>query len=259
MIIRKACSRDIAWIEEYARRDPETQVLVLHDIRHERDRSDFYVAISNDDLEGFMVVYKGFRDYYSVLIEARDKDVVQELVKTYKYTYGDYPAIIHVLDHFADAVRDLLNISTTHNYLVMALREEMPRRVFEPPEGYITKLKGNGLRELKYGNKIESRLKRLLEPYGIVVDDKIIAIGGYCAMEPEAYMICGVYVEPDYRGRGFGKAISSILVEKAFKHTDIVTLWVREDNYPAIYVYTGIGFKTIRRNTWINIGIDKKP
>ena len=259
MIIRKACSRDITWIEEYAKRNPETQVLVLHDIRHERGRSDFYVAISDDNLEGFMVVYKGFGYFYSVLIEAGNKNAVLELVKTYKHIYGDYPAIIHVLDHFADVVKDLLNISSTYNYLVMALRKEAPRRVFKPLEGYITKLKDNELRELEYSHEVGSRLKRLLEPYGIVVNDKIVAIGGYCAMEPEAYMICGVYVEPDYRGRGFGKAISSILVEEAFKHTDIVTLWVREDNYPAVYAYIGIGFKIIRRNTWINIGIDKKP
>jgi len=258
MIIRRASGRDIAWIEEYAKRSPEAQVLVLHDIRHERDRSDFYVAISNDVLEGFMVVYKGFRDFYSVLIEARNKDVVQELVKTYRYIYGDYPAIIHVLDYFADAVRGLLNTSSAHNYLVMALRREVPRRVFKPPEGHVVELKSN-LRELEYSLEVKSRLKKLLKPYGIVVNNKIVAIGGYCAIEPEAYMICGVYVEPKHRGKGFGKAISSILVEEAFKYTDTVTLWVREDNYPAIYIYIGIGFKIIRRNTWISIGIDKKP
>jgi len=258
MIIRRACDRDVVLIEEYAKRNPETQVLVLHDIRRERDRSDFYVAISDEGLEGFMVIYKGFRDFYSVLIEAKNKDAVQELVKTYKYVYGDYPAIIHVLDYFADAVRCLLNTSSTYNYLVMALRREVPRRIFEPPEGYVVELKSD-LGGLEYSLEVKSRLKKLLKPYGIVVNGKIVAIGGYCAMEPEAYMICGVYVEPEYRGKGFGKAISSILVEEAFKYTDTTTLWVREDNYPAIYIYIEIGFKIIRRNTWINIGINEKP
>lgn len=254
--IREALEEDIERIEEYAKQYPETQVLVLHDIRHERDRADFYVAV-DEELEGYMIVYRGFRDFYSTIIEAKAKEVFEKLLKMYIKVYGDTPSIIHVWEKYAGIALNILDPTSTYKYYIMSLTKNMCRKIYNPLEGKVIELKS--IEGLEYSKEVEQRLRRLIEPHVIVVDNRVVAVGGYCATEPEAYMICGVYVEPDYRGGGFGKAISSILVEEAFKHTDIVTLWVGEDNYPAIHVYLEIGFKAVCKNMWINIGIDKRP
>ncbi len=256
VIVRQAGSREITLIEDYARRYPELNVLVLHDLRHERSRTDFYVAL-NEGLEGYMAVYRGFKDFYSTIVEANSSKVFRSLMETYAKIYRDTPSIIHVWERYADIVFEVLKPTSTYKYYVMSLSKNMCRRVYSVPKGVVVELES--LKGLVFSKDVEERFRRLLRPHAILVDNRVVAIGGYCATEPEAYMICGVYVEPDYRGRGFGKAVSSILVEEAFKHTDIATLWVREDNYPAIHIYLELGFKITRRNAWINIGVDKRP
>lgn len=107
---RRALREDIERIEEYAEQHPETQVLVLHDIRHERDKTDFYVAVDGG-LEGYMIVYRGFRGFYSTIIEAETSDAFRKLLGTYVELYGGTPSIIHVWEKYADIALSMLNRS----------------------------------------------------------------------------------------------------------------------------------------------------
>ncbi len=258
-VVRELEENELGVIEEYALGNPRLHVLVLKDIRRERGATDFYGVWIDYALKGFMVVYKGFKNFYSVIIEGENKNAIKALAARYMEVYGSRPAVIHVGIEYASIVEEIVEPTSTYKYYVMLLEKNWCRRIFTLPYGEIIRLDDKALGNLEYSPEVEARLRRLEEPYGVVMDSKIIGVGGYCAREPEAYMICGVYVEPQHRGKGIGKAISSHLVENALKNTNTVTLWVREDNYPAIKIYVDIGFKITRQNKWINKNTNIKP
>ena len=56
--------------------------------------------------------------------------------------------------------------------------------------------------------------------------------------------ITNIATHPDYRRRGYGKAIVEALIKYAKQNgLDSISLEVRESNAAAIELYTGLGFK----------------
>ena len=66
------------------------------------------------------------------------------------------------------------------------------------------------------------------------------------------YLIANVAVHPDYRRRGIARALTQAALEKAGRwRVQNIWLHVRDDNPPAIKLYTSMGFKPqVRRATW---------
>jgi ribosomal-protein-alanine N-acetyltransferase len=78
-------------------------------------------------------------------------------------------------------------------------------------------------------------------------DKKIIGYIVFWVIKDEA-QINNIAVHPDYRGRGFGKAIlSQVLEEMKASGTRLVTLEVRESNRPALAIYGALGFEFVGR------------
>ncbi|MGC9209332.1 MAG: GNAT family N-acetyltransferase [Nitrososphaeria archaeon] len=60
-------------------------------------------------------------------------------------------------------------------------------------------------------------------------------------------IIGGVVTREEFRNRGFATSVVSKLAYYIIKGGKIASLYVREDNIPAIRVYKKIGFKESRR------------
>lgn len=67
-----------------------------------------------------------------------------------------------------------------------------------------------------------------------------------------SYLIANVAVHPDWRGRGIGRMLTARAMEFAHRRgLSEVWLQVRDDNAPAINIYTGLGFQErARRTAW---------
>lgn len=68
------------------------------------------------------------------------------------------------------------------------------------------------------------------------------------------YLIANVAVHPDYRGRGIGRALTERAVNYA-RRRGVPRIWlqVRQDNVPAIHIYSSLGFdERTRRTTWFS-------
>jgi ribosomal protein S18 acetylase RimI-like enzyme len=81
--------------------------------------------------------------------------------------------------------------------------------------------------------------------YGILRDGKIVATAGTHVISPKYGIACvgNVFTHPDYRGHGYAAACTSAVVRDVLAAgcRDVV-LNVRQDNSPAIQVYTRLGF-----------------
>lgn len=78
----------------------------------------------------------------------------------------------------------------------------------------------------------------------LVTEDKVTGYIGAHNVVGEVY-ITNVAVHPDYRGKGFAKALIKRLIDDNRSADGFVTLEVRESNTPARSLYSSLGFKEV--------------
>jgi predicted GNAT family acetyltransferase len=81
-----------------------------------------------------------------------------------------------------------------------------------------------------------------------IVDKTIAAKCEFSAVTPEAVQLMGVWTEPRYRRRGFGRALLREVCGHLARKGRSVTLFVNDFNHPAVALYESLGFKRIGVN-----------
>lgn len=92
---------------------------------------------------------------------------------------------------------------------------------------------------------------KLRRYYGVYENNNLVGIAGARIKLPEVWIIGNVFVHPDYRGRGYGKAVTSAVTEDAVKSGALAYLQVEVNNTIAIGIYEKLGYRIIRKNPWI--------
>ncbi len=78
----------------------------------------------------------------------------------------------------------------------------------------------------------------------LVTENRVAGYIGAHNIVGEVY-ITNVAVHPDYRGKGFAKALIKHLIDDCRTADGFVTLEVRESNNPARSLYSSLGFKEV--------------
>ena len=103
-------------------------------------------------------------------------------------------------------------------------------------------------------NALREELSNPLARFFALLSDGVVVgyIGAHNVLG-EVY-ITNVAVHPDYRGRGFAKALINHLINDCRADDGFVTLEVRVSNIPARTLYSGLGFRQVglRKNFYEN-------
>jgi len=75
----------------------------------------------------------------------------------------------------------------------------------------------------------------------------------------DVWLLGGVYVDPNARGRGVGRALIGNALASARESGVRVGLYVREDRAEARRLYERMGFRPIGRRTWLDFGAGVSP
>lgn len=73
-------------------------------------------------------------------------------------------------------------------------------------------------------------------------NDKIIACGGTHFETPDVAHLGNIIVLPEFRGRSLGIALVSTITSNILRNKSFTTLFVTQDNFPAINLYKKLGF-----------------
>jgi Predicted acetyltransferase len=92
-------------------------------------------------------------------------------------------------------------------------------------------------------NQEEAReILRKRRYYGVMADGKLVSTAfRYIALE-EMHMIGDIYTRPEYRGRGYAKAVTPAITKEAIVSGAIASLHIETNNEPAIRVYRSLGY-----------------
>ncbi len=113
--------------------------------------------------------------------------------------------------------------------------------MFEEEVGYSPFLGGRDF----YSRRVEGLVRQghsmvLMGPAGEVVFKAELG-----AVTPEVTQVQGVWMNPEYRGRGLGAAYMAAVVELAQEVAPVTSLYVNDYNSRARAVYQRVGFRTV--------------
>jgi predicted GNAT family acetyltransferase len=91
---------------------------------------------------------------------------------------------------------------------------------------------------------------------GVRSSDRLVSMAGYRIRPAGFTEISAVCTHPDYRGRGYAKALVAAVAHSIFSRDETPFLGVRHDNIGAIRLYEKLGFK-IRQRQYV--AVLKKP
>jgi uncharacterized protein len=91
-----------------------------------------------------------------------------------------------------------------------------------------------------------ARLLRMRRSYARVVDGQVIFKADLAAVSRHTVQVQGVWVAPEWRGRGIGAAAMSAVVRDALRRVaPTVSLYVNDYNLPAQRLYRRCGFRQV--------------
>lgn len=81
-------------------------------------------------------------------------------------------------------------------------------------------------------------------------------VGVACASvrRPSVWFVSGVFVRPEHRNRGWGRAVTRAVMQEAERAGAPSALFVREDRVDARAVYDRLGFHPVARRAWLDCG-----
>lgn len=156
----------------------------------------------------------------------------------------------HVTDPHLETLQNRYELNHLRNMRRMGLH----RSKYDNPRN------GRHVRRLDHGDTAaimqlyEHYPDNLFEPsqletgYYFAVDDgdgSLLSIAGVhvVSVEYDVAAIGNLVTHPEARGQGYGTACTGRLLDELFDEVSLVALNVREDNSPAISVYTSFGFQ----------------
>ncbi len=228
---------------------------LLYDLVYWLDRTTVYVDMVNRCIEGYLLIWRGWRPAIHLWGFSTGLD---------KYIPLDSGGVIQVyndslLNDVVGFLESKCRVSIEY-YLDMIVDESS----FKPyhPEKAIHLNPSNKLHVAEFARlkKVQGRLLSLDEAvellktfryYGSFHRDKLVSIACSYLRLPEVWVIGDVFTHPDYRGLGYGKIVTSAITRDSITSGAKAFLHVREDNKPAIRIYEKLGYRVLREKPWI--------
>ena len=237
----RACRRFLA-------QEPVANVLPLGDLYSPLLKvSDIYSAIKGNRVVGVCTVYRAFSTP-SIVFGTAPLEVKQALLeKALTEISDEFISLCQLSD--ADLFKKYATILHFH------LEQQM---IANPPK----QVKYNGIKVEKVNkNELELLNRFYVEhkaeawvpiqfeagPYYCVKQyGKIVSASGVHLVAPQIAQLGNIVTDEAFRNRGFATACTSVLAADLASKGRIISLFVREENAPAIHIYEKLGFHKTR-------------
>lgn len=201
-------------------------------------------------VDSVALLYTGMK-LPTLIVMSRDISPERELLTSIAHLLPD-PVYCHLSPGLEDALEDSHEMEVHGKYNRMGLVDE--EAFFNADCRDVVQLKVSNLEELlDFYNKSYPRNwfdPRMLETgkyFCIRRDGNIVSAGGIHVYSSEYRVgtLGNIATHPEYRGKGFGTAVTVMVCRSLLETVDHVGLNVRSDNTAAISCYEKLGFRTV--------------
>lgn len=236
---------DRPWLEREAARAPVEHAYPLWDLLHDPTRVRFVSARLGDRTVGYLCVWLG----------RPERPIV--------HWHGSGPeasALVAALPGppfiaFAPREAEPWIAARRPRASVVPLQMMLRERAAGLPSGELARRLQRADRPALEGLLRTEREEELagysgLEPevdpaWGVFANDRLLGVARASVRLPLLWVVSGVYVRPEARGRGLGRSLVGAVIAAAAEAGAPVGLFVREDAEPARRLYAHLGFRAV--------------
>jgi len=234
--------------------DPLTHVYLMYDLLYELENTEFYFAVEDGEVKGYLLVWRGPRNL-GIHLWGKAIELLEHLPKGSE-------AVVHIYDEdlLKPTLERLGETASVRTFLDMVVDESD----FRPYEGVnVVRLRPDDEEHVRkfidvkkaQGRGVDESLARAMlsrfRYYGVFEDGLLASIACAYLRTKDVWIIGDVYTRPEYRGRGFAKAATSAITKDAVFSGAKALLHVASDNTPAIRVYRSLGYRVRSNKYWI--------
>ncbi|WP_054854491.1 GNAT family N-acetyltransferase [Vulcanisaeta distributa] len=230
--------------------DPIRYAYLFYDITYYPEFTEAYLNVVGNEIIGYILIFRG-------------------LPHTAIHVIGNAP--INVLNEVSLSNRLVIYAEAEPKYVNSLVNKLSSKGMVSLSRGGITMIcQGSTFREFViHGNAVVRKLSindidefikiksiqgtqiskaetliRLSSPphwhyYGLFINNELVAIAGTYLKLPEVWIIGDVFTTPNYRNRGFAKAVVSAVTKDAINAGAMAMLYVDENNISALKLYKG--------------------
>jgi len=253
---------DRAWLERAAAVHPITHAFALWDLERTPDRVRFFSAVEGDTPLGYLLVWLG-HPTATIVHWVGDDPLLAGLARL----LPPRPLVAIVPRGVRDLVVAARGPAREYASLQMARIAAATTPASEPAPG-VRPLERTDVPRLAAWARRQRDPVVATYPYLDPEADRIWGafegaelVGAVHAEVrlPRVWILGGVYVDPSVRGQGYGRALVGAAVHAAEATGAQVGLYVREDREDARRVYEDLGFRTVDRRVWLDLGAGLAP
>jgi len=252
------------------RHDCIPHAYLIYDLVYEYDKTKVMLSYDRDGVKSYMLVWRSGKHLAIHLWGKEYREVLRREFIRNVLRVGFEGLVFQI--HEPVAVSDVLNLLRTsgingrqtevEEFYDMGVTEHN-FRAYEPV--IVTKLNHRDNRHVKSFvqlKKVQGRPVNELEApeiikknlyHGVFINNELVSIAGVYLRLRDCWIIGDVFTHPSHRGKGYAKAVTSAVTQKALDISGNAYLHVRVDNSPAINAYTRLGYRVLSRKTWILI------
>jgi len=238
--------------------DPLTHCYLMYDLIYELRNIEAVFSVDGGSVESYVLLWRGPR--------IQGVHLWGQYVGLLRRVSIDWsrPTFIHLYTDSRSFAEEVLSVIGRDAEVLEFYDMAVDERSFKPYSGpaEVRRLSLEDLDSFMALKRVQGRevsreeASRMIlrgRYYGAYVDGILAAIAGRYIALPEVWVIGDVYVHPDYRGRGLGKAVTSAITRDAVASGAAALLHVDANNAPAINLYKDLGYRILRKRIWIHI------
>jgi len=233
--------------EGHVRKDIPHYFFFLLDWKYNRERTEIWLAMRQDEIHGMMLVYD------RRIVQLRGTETAAEALLSEVDLEN---AEINVEPQHRQAILGKFPLAKEYELVLMALRRGEEHLYPSEDVVRLTPDDAGGMADLM--STVDPEIwGRIIEPeriaasmdrtlwLGIFRDGKLVSLGN-ATMTDIASSIGAVATHGSYRNRGYATSIVSALLTEILKVSDLALIHVMRDNAPARRVYGKVGFRSYR-------------
>ena len=253
---------DREWLEAASARDPIAHAFTLWDLERNPERIRIFSAVEGGTTVGYLLVWLG-HPVATVVHWVGAHPSTRALTAS----LPTRPLVVIVPEELEAHVAGSRGPARAFGIAVMA-RE--PGTAPPPPaaEATVRPLDRHDVPKLSAWARRQSdpvvAEYPFLDPeaersWGAFEGSNLVGVARAEVRRPGLWVLGGVYVEPEARRRGRGRElVAAVLTASEVAHVQ-VALFVREDRVEARALYESVGFKTVGRRVWLDLGAGIAP
>ena len=253
---------DRAWLQAKASEEPLAHAFALWDLERTPDRVRFFSAFDSGEAVGYLLVWLGHPTATIVHWVGR-----HPAMRSLAEFLPPRPLVAIVPPEMHDLVLGARGPAREYISLEMARAPVLPRGPSEPARG-VRPLDRRDHSALSAWARRQADPLVAAYPYldpeadriwGAFEGNRLVGAVHAEVRLPRVWVLGGIYVDPDARQRGWGAALVQAATDAAEATGARVGLYARAARAEARRLYERLGFRTVARRVWLDLGAGLAP